>query len=291
MITTTIETVSPALAVEYLRRNAQNRKVTKKGVERIARAISEDRWLVTCQGIGFDVTGRLVDGQHRLHAIVEAGKPVDILVVRGLDPAVFEVLDNGRLRTAKDTLDVLGHEQSSAYGAVLKTLHAYAIACSRPGVSMFNCMTPARMENFEVAILSTEFDGAQQWIPFGKQIAQTCPAVGSISGAAAALYLGARLNPQATREFADAVISGANLAPNSPALMLRNRAPAKERNQSGEPAQVTTFLLVAKALRFWIDGVTTVRSLRINSFERALGHLDPVTTRAFQNNAPAKGKR
>lgn len=59
---------------------------------------------MTHQGIAFDITGRLIDGQHRLHAIILAGVPIQISVTRGCSASSFSILDRGSSRSASDIL-------------------------------------------------------------------------------------------------------------------------------------------------------------------------------------------
>lgn len=59
---------------------------------------------MTHQGIAFDTNGRLIDGQHRLHAIIEAGVPIQISVTRGCSAASFSILDRGANRSQSDIL-------------------------------------------------------------------------------------------------------------------------------------------------------------------------------------------
>jgi hypothetical protein len=67
-----VQTVTPKKAAEYLARNTANRPLAKRTVREFAQAMRRGEWLVTHQGIAFDTTGALVDGQHRLAAIIEA---------------------------------------------------------------------------------------------------------------------------------------------------------------------------------------------------------------------------
>ena len=61
------KTVTPALAVEYLKRNIQtNRPLNHGHIDRLAADIIEGRWLCLPHGLVFDTRGRLIDGQHRL---------------------------------------------------------------------------------------------------------------------------------------------------------------------------------------------------------------------------------
>lgn len=57
---------------------------------------------MTHQGVAFRHDGALIDGQHRLSAIIEAGMPADLLVVRGLPNNAFMAIDNGIKRSMAD---------------------------------------------------------------------------------------------------------------------------------------------------------------------------------------------
>jgi hypothetical protein len=59
---------------------------------------------VTHQDIAFDSNGVLVDGQHRLAAIIEADLPVEMTVFTDVEPDNFDVLDTGEKRNAADVL-------------------------------------------------------------------------------------------------------------------------------------------------------------------------------------------
>ena len=95
------ELVTPEKAQEWLKLNpSNNRTISVRMVSRYARDMAEGRWNRTHQGIAFDVNGDLVDGQHRLHAVVQAGVPVHMLVVRGLGVDLRASIDQGLSRTA-----------------------------------------------------------------------------------------------------------------------------------------------------------------------------------------------
>src|SRR3954467_14111979 len=64
--------VTPDLAAQWLRANTGNRPVREAHVRSLAEEITADRWKVTHQGIAFSLSGRLMDGQHRLRAVIRA---------------------------------------------------------------------------------------------------------------------------------------------------------------------------------------------------------------------------
>lgn len=104
----TYEDIGPELAMAYLERNVNNRALRQGKVDRISKSILRGRWKVTHQGIGFDVDGNLIDGQHRLWAIVEAGATVRMMVTRGLAPDANEGIDDVTNRQASDILHYRG---------------------------------------------------------------------------------------------------------------------------------------------------------------------------------------
>lgn len=97
-------TVTPAMAREWLKANTQNRPLVASTVEGYAKAIRAGHWQLTHQGIAFSVSGRLIDGQHRLSAIVKADVPVRMVVIHDAPENSFDVLDRGRTRSISDVI-------------------------------------------------------------------------------------------------------------------------------------------------------------------------------------------
>lgn len=104
--------ITPALAEKWLAKNLSNRNVRDAQVAVLARDIRDGHWRQTGEAIKFDWDGRLIDGQHRLHAVIAAQKAVRMLVVTGLDPASQKVLDTGAKRTAGDALRMSGERSN-----------------------------------------------------------------------------------------------------------------------------------------------------------------------------------
>lgn len=94
------ETVTPAIARQYLEHNTHNRPINRAHVRELADELRAGRWRETHQGLAFATDGRLLDGQHRLMAIVEADTAAELLVTRDLDATTFGVIDQGAKRTA-----------------------------------------------------------------------------------------------------------------------------------------------------------------------------------------------
>jgi hypothetical protein len=111
---TTVETISPSTAAVYLATNTENqRRLQGTLVAKYRSDLLARRWSLTGEAIKFDTNGALVDGQHRLTALVQAGKQdpyvkLRTLVVRGLAPEVMADLDQGAARTLSDHFTIIG---------------------------------------------------------------------------------------------------------------------------------------------------------------------------------------
>lgn len=94
-----IEVITPEIAKEYLARNTSNyRKVNHKRVASYAKDMELGKWEFNGEGIKFSKSGNLVDGQHRLAAIVKANVPVKMLVIYDVDDDV-KIYDVAQSRT------------------------------------------------------------------------------------------------------------------------------------------------------------------------------------------------
>lgn len=101
--------VTPEMAVAWLAANIdRNRNVKKSRINGYVRDIQNDNWVLTGEAIKFDVSGRLIDGQNRCHAIIAAARGAWVLVVRGISEEALVVLDSGAARNTGDMLIITG---------------------------------------------------------------------------------------------------------------------------------------------------------------------------------------
>jgi hypothetical protein len=106
-ITVGWEYVTPEKAKEYLAKNYfRNRHRVKMWVSRLAIMMREGNFYPTHQGIAFDQEGNLIDGQHRLDAIVQSGCASWLLVVRGVNRDHLISIDRGKARSDADQIRV-----------------------------------------------------------------------------------------------------------------------------------------------------------------------------------------
>lgn len=140
-----LELMTPERADSILKnQNPKNRKIRDRSVEKIAFDIISNNWRVTHQAIAFSSDGELLDGQHRLSAIVKAKKAVRLYVKYGLDKECMDVIDSGNCRTASDTLRLRFDAKSSSTAAA--AIKHYFIYRRYPKVVWSNVVKPSHSE-------------------------------------------------------------------------------------------------------------------------------------------------
>lgn len=122
-----VEIISPSSAKQYLARNFEdNRKLSPKNVARHVSSMLKGSWLISTDCIGFDTLGRLVNGQHRLTAVVQSDTSQPFIVVRNLPVRSAQVLDLGKKRMMDERLCIAGKTLSRTLCSVVRnTLTCY----------------------------------------------------------------------------------------------------------------------------------------------------------------------
>ena len=120
MTTTEEMTVTAEMARHWLARNTLNRRLSAIRVRQLADAMIRGEWRISTDAVGFEGPiehGRLVNGQHRLSALVLAddeqpGITIPLAVAVDLPPDSTMLIDTGKSRSLEDTLFFLGEEES-----------------------------------------------------------------------------------------------------------------------------------------------------------------------------------
>jgi hypothetical protein len=98
--------VTPAIASKFLSQNYDNRKLRRSTVNFYAQEMVKGNWQLTHQGVAISKNGRLLDGQHRLSAVVKSGVSVEMVVFKDCEDSTFNMLDVGAGRTVSDTMGI-----------------------------------------------------------------------------------------------------------------------------------------------------------------------------------------
>ncbi len=133
--------VTPELAALWLQRNSGNRKIKQAMVNQFARDMAMEHWSFTGETIKFSVTGRLIDGQHRLLAVVKSGATIKVLVVVGVPDESQAMMDAGAKRSASDALEFKGEVNTTCLASTVR----FAITLERKAVKHKNGISTAEI--------------------------------------------------------------------------------------------------------------------------------------------------
>ena len=112
-LSTLEEIITPGVAEEILNGNRRNRAISSKRVAILSAQIRSGGWVLNGETIKISNTGALLDGQHRLAAVIDAGVPIRTLVTRNLPESAMNTLGTGRARSAADILSINGYPNSA----------------------------------------------------------------------------------------------------------------------------------------------------------------------------------
>lgn len=116
-----IRRITPAWAAYKLEEaNMNNRTLRPRLVSRIAEDIRDGNWQLNGETVKFTDDLILVDGQHRLAAVVEAGIPVEMAVAIGVSADHQVTVDTGAARTFGDVLKFRGETSWSQLAAAVR---------------------------------------------------------------------------------------------------------------------------------------------------------------------------
>jgi hypothetical protein len=261
-----VQKISPDKAAEMLAANTTNRPLSRATVQAFAEAMRRGDWLVTHQGIAFDSNGVLVDGQHRLAAVIEADIPQEMTVFTDVEPDTFDVLDTGRKRNAADVLAIEGERSTATLAAMVRTVWQYE---NRPEASWSG--GGAAVTNHQIVETLETHPKIRDFVAVGERIATETGMIKSAAGAAA--YLVESANKSKKSQLADwheGIIDGAGLRKNDPRLVFRRTMFAMARKQAGVVQRRRDtrehVALYLKAFNAWAAG-ETISQLRYTARE------------------------
>lgn len=224
--------ITPEMAQVMLQRNTKNRPVNQSQLNRLTKEIIEDRWKVNGDAIRFNGKA-LVDGQHRLMAVIKAGKPIKTLVVEGLDSDVFQTIDIGKARSQGDTLAVEGHSNAKELAAMLSHIERYMTG---------RCLARTSYTNAEILALAAKYPDAKDYMTKCHHGRGLVPR----SLLMACNYLFSKKDPEKAAWFIQALISGKDISDEHAVYVLRERLMRNALSKS-KLSSPYVFALIIKA--------------------------------------------
>ena len=206
--------VSPGLAEEWLSKNPNNRNLRRPVVDSYARDMEAGHWLLNGETVKFSADGSLFDGQHRLHAIVQSGQTVPLVVIRGLSPDVMPTVDAGAKRTYSDALKLMGEDNTSTLAAVCRR----AVMWERGQKTNTGAIKPTPLEMNDFLERHPEIRASAE---LAARLASRESLPASVYGLCH--YLFAQTDAEAATWFLMRVSDGDGIASSDPIAQLRSR--------------------------------------------------------------------
>jgi hypothetical protein len=111
-----------SLAKSILARNTNNRSISKAHLAFLKSELLNENWKFNGNTIVLGKSGRLLDGQHRLTAIVETGISISTLIVKNVDEDSFTTMDTGKQRGGSDALFIYGAKNGSHMASAIRKI-------------------------------------------------------------------------------------------------------------------------------------------------------------------------
>lgn len=212
--------LDPEVARDWLNRfNVGNRKILPSHVKTIARDIRSGHWMFNAQPICFSASGRLLNGQHRLRACVEADMPIDVVVMQGLPDEAFATYDihARKLPRLGESLKSAAHADQRVVAAAAKILWRV-----EQDINPMSSLKPSASEIKDVVERHPELAAA---FPTARKLTSLV----RTAIATFVVYWTRRDDAALADDFIEGLITGAGLEADNPILKTRNKLMIERR--------------------------------------------------------------
>jgi len=256
-MTARIVLVSPEVALEWLKRNDANRLFTRGNARALAAEMERGYWQENGESIVFDTFGVLVDGQHRLQAVLNSGYEYLVPVVTGVQAAARPTVDTGVKRSAANNLQMADEPYASLLAATLLLWRGYQAKNVRQMTHPASVAPEDRVSIPRILEYLEEWPGLREAARESFALRPAGPGRSLVPSSEAAMIWFAIVQSGASREraneFLGSVLTGYDLAANSPIIGLRRRlidqlAPGQRMDKRERIA------LVLKTWQLWSTG-------------------------------------
>jgi hypothetical protein len=170
----------------------------------------------------FDDDGILLNGKHRLTAVVQHNKPIGFMVVKHVPRWMFRFFDTGRGRTLKDMFNIAGMASNAQTGSTMRLAMRYEEFLRGLRSTVWHDWRGQRDEHADVEDFMRRREDLHDWYYVGQQIYGGAKVI-SASSMVFRFYqsLAWPDGEEKIVEFCEGLARGAMLAPQHPALVLR----------------------------------------------------------------------
>jgi len=240
---TDIIKITPELAKEWLTRNLPtNRRLSDRSVLQLEHAITKGQWRVTGDSIKFDANDALIDGQHRLRAVIRAGRPIESRVVWGVSSDSFDAIDRGRIRTPAAILGIRGEKNTAHLAAALRILYCYRAGAMHEMYQAKDIVTPQDLED----LLEKE-GGMRESVRAGMRAKDIL----SPGSAAFLHYIFSQQDQGLCKVFFDRLVDGEELKKTDTLYKLRDKLIKLRMKSDYRSAYAEKFIILGMCINAW----------------------------------------
>lgn len=256
--------VSPEEARTMLIHNVNNRPANKEHVDFLANEMRLGKWKYCADPIRFDENGHLIDGQHRLLAIVKSNTTQKMLVVYNLGTDVFDSLDAGRGRRASDLLFIKKVPHYTNAAAVIKKILTYdkGVTYNFGDAGSGTLIGKLKVSNADILEFSQNTD-LTDCINFAAKCMKASNMLTTTDYAFLKFILG-RISDDDSTLFLEKLAYGIGLTEGSPILLLRNRLIANATSILKMTGKIKLFLIF-RAWNHFRDGNNNLKVLQYSA--------------------------
>jgi hypothetical protein len=238
--------VTPSLANEWLNFNTNNRRINPQAVAKLVSDIRNGRWQNNGESIKFDRENRLIDGQHRLLAIIASGISLRLLVVTNLEPGSQQTIDIGVSRTSGQIAGMLGVANAHELAALAHVLLRY----ERSRDVIWNASASATKTEI-VEFVTREASNLNRANSFGNQ-ARRAARIKSVPYSLLAFHVLNKYDEGTWMKWHDRIVDGVGLSQTDARLVLRNQSMRRDSARQGSWPQQEMIGWVIKAWNAYV---------------------------------------
>jgi hypothetical protein len=249
--------VSPEMAEELLKFNTKNRKIVPQAVKEYAKAMHDGRWLFDAAPIRISTDGVVLDGQHRLHAIVQSGTTQRMSIWKNLAPETQAVMDTGRKRSFANALTLSGEVNPNNLAAATSAFYYWEHGVRDASLAAFGTINGVRPQITELQEFFNQYrDELVEAVIYSSRVYRVLPLSQRVTGM---LWM---IVSQKDREdamvFFEKLISGTDMGATDPILQVRNRI-LVEHGRIGKLDAAWQVGILLKAWNLFRTGATVAR--------------------------------
>lgn len=224
--------VTPTMAEEWLKSNSDDQRRLRQGVvEAYALEMTKGQWKLTHQPIAFNEAGVLIDGQHRLSAIILSKTTQRFVVASAPGMTVHDPIDRGVKRSLGDLLG----------------WHNSLVAAANMVYKLMTADFSGKRASKDDLLLAYEY--SKQDFDACVKLYDRKVMMGPVLGA---IIFARPINPEMVSEFMIRLKSGSELKSDDPSLTLRNWLLTSAQRKGNDPFLIA--FAASNALSAFLQG-------------------------------------